>query len=388
MAAVVGLTIAAVAWRARRGDEWVAALVGAGAVAALGGIGVAGAAAVIGEVAPVVIFLVAVTALSGSAARSGVFDRATSFLGRALGPGRRLLVGVVVLTAATTTLLSLDAAVVLVTPVVVALARRSGAPVLPAALAVVFVANAGSLLLPVSNLTNLLIEERLGPPLTFAARMLPAQLAVLSVVVIVLGRRWRHPRADQDEARLPTPQSAARSPGVTVALLLLVPVVVLTREWGLAAAASALAVLAAVVGPAPRRLVVDWRLAIFVVALFTLVETGGEGLLGQAALSAADSGPVVLGLVAALAANVLTNLPAVLLLEPAAHDPAALRALLVGVNVGTNVVPTASLATILWLAQLRAVGAERGAVEAFMRVGALVTAIALPLALALVVVLP
>lgn len=385
VAALVVATVAASTWRATRGDEWVPAVAGVAALAALGAVDAASAARVTAEVAPVVVFLLAVTALSVSAARSGVFDRGAVLLGRLSGSGPMLLVGIVALTAAVTTLLSLDAAVVLLTPVVVTLARRSGAPVLPAALAVVLVANAGSLLLPVSNLTNLLVAERIGPPLPFAARMLPAELAVLAVIVAVLGHGWRRAHADVETGEVPQPAAAASSLMVLV-LLVLVPVVLLTTQWGLAAGTSALAALAAVTGPAPRRLVPDWRLGIFVAALLVVVDAGAAGLLGQVAAAAAAGGPMQLGLVGAVAASVLTNLPAVVLLEPAAEDPAALRALLVGVNVGPNVVPTASLATLLWLAQLRALGADRGAVAAFVRLGALVTAVALPAALALVLV--
>ena len=58
--------------------------------------------------------------------------------------------------AAITAALSLDATVVLLTPVVLTTVRRLRAPVRPHAYATAHLANAASLLLPVSNLTNLL----------------------------------------------------------------------------------------------------------------------------------------------------------------------------------------------------------------------------------------
>ena len=59
-------------------------------------------------------------------------------------------------------MLSLDATVVLLTPVVLDTARRLGARPAPPAFACAHLANSGSLLLPVANLTNLLALEATG----------------------------------------------------------------------------------------------------------------------------------------------------------------------------------------------------------------------------------
>ena len=67
-----------------------------------------------------------------------------------------LLRQVFVIAAVITAVLSLDATVVLLTPVVLATVRRLRTPVNPYAYATAHLANAASLLLPVSNLTNLL----------------------------------------------------------------------------------------------------------------------------------------------------------------------------------------------------------------------------------------
>jgi arsenical pump membrane protein len=58
-------------------------------------------------------------------------------------------------------------------------------------------------------------------------------------------------------------------------------------------------------------------------------------------------------------ANLVTNIPATLVALPlAGGDVTAALALLVGVGVGPNLVPSASLATLLWLAVLRRRGQE------------------------------
>ena len=71
---------------------------------------------------------------------------------------------VVLVAALSTIFLSLDTTAVLLTPVVIVLARHAGLNPLPFALTTVWLANTGSLLLPVSNLTNLLAQHAMGDP--------------------------------------------------------------------------------------------------------------------------------------------------------------------------------------------------------------------------------
>ena len=82
---------------------------------------------------------------------------------------------VVVLAALVTSVLTLDATVVLLTPVVLSTAGRLGLRARPYAYACTRLANSGSLLLPVSNLTNLLAFTASGLSFgRFAALMLAA----------------------------------------------------------------------------------------------------------------------------------------------------------------------------------------------------------------------
>jgi hypothetical protein len=79
---------------------------------------------------------------------------------------------VFVVASVTTAVLSLDATVVLLTPVVIGAAARVGARPKPHAYACTHLANSASLLLPVSNLTNLLAFAASGLSFTrFAALM-------------------------------------------------------------------------------------------------------------------------------------------------------------------------------------------------------------------------
>jgi arsenical pump membrane protein len=108
---------------------------------------------------PIVLFLAAVTVVAELADAAGLFELAADLAARA-GRGRVLLLWllVVLLATVTTVLLSLDTTAVLLTPVVLALAERLGLAVLPFAMTTIWLANTASLLLPVSNLTNLLAQ--------------------------------------------------------------------------------------------------------------------------------------------------------------------------------------------------------------------------------------
>jgi arsenical pump membrane protein len=67
--------------------------------------------------------------------------------------------------------------------------------------------------------------------------------------------------------------------------------------------------------------------------------------------------PALLGIavVAALLANIVNNLPATLVLMPlvAASGPAAVLAVLIGVNIGPNLTYVGSLSNLLWRRVLR-----------------------------------
>ncbi len=86
---------------------------------------------------------------------------------------------------AITNVLSLDATVVLFTPVVIAAAVRVGVPARPHLHATAHLANSASLLLPVSNLTNLLAYEGTGLSFARFAALMVLPLLVLLVVEYV-----------------------------------------------------------------------------------------------------------------------------------------------------------------------------------------------------------
>ncbi len=142
---------------------------------------------------PVLGFLLAITVLAELADRAGVFDAAAGWCARtARGSTLRLFVLLAALGTATTIGMSLDTTAVLLTPVVLTVADRLGLAPWPFALLAVWLANTASLLLPVSNLTNLLALQREDlSTLTFAARMALPEVAAVTVTVGYLGFVFR-----------------------------------------------------------------------------------------------------------------------------------------------------------------------------------------------------
>lgn len=348
-------------------------------VLALGLVDVDTAAETVRDLAPTLVFLAAMFVVAAVADAAGLFTLAARTLGRA---GRRgetpQLVAVAVAAVAVTTVLSLDATAVLLTPVVIATTRgRTGRD--RSLLATVFLANGASLLLPVANLTNLLALDQLGLSFpAFAARMALPTLAAATVITI--GCRYLTP--DRPAAR-PTPDRpaiaadgvdrvAASMVGAALAVLLVafVAASVVGVDPAPVAVVGALVVAAIGVGRgqvagAALARSVDVRFLAFVAALGVVVAAPAEQGLTRFVADRLPDGTGLVSLLvvafgAALLANLVTNLPATLVLLPAlaGRPTALLLAALIGVNVGPNLTVTGSLATLLWRRVVRRADAE------------------------------
>lgn len=316
--------------------------------------------AVAERVVPILGFVVAITVVTELAAEAGLF-RVVAERAARWGRGRAwvLWLFVVVLAVASTVFLSLDTTAVLLTPVVVLLARHSGLPPLPFALTTVWLANTASLLLPVSNLTNLLAQHELDgiSPFAFAGLMLaPAVVAVVVPVTVLflMFRRQLLVRYESGEAT-PTPDRVLFAASAVVVVCLLPALVSGVAVW---IPATIAAVVLVGFFMARRREVlrfslVPWQLVVLAAGLFLVIESADSlGLTGYlAALSGSGEDPLALLRLAgsgAAGANLVNNLPAYLAFESVADSPVRIAALLIGVNAGCLVTPWASLATLLW----------------------------------------
>ncbi|GGN13840.1 arsenic transporter [Lentzea pudingi] len=314
---------------------------------------------------PVIGFLAAILVLAKLCDDDGLFRACGTWMARASGGRPRTLLGGVFVTASVTTaVLSLDATVVLLTPVVFATAAQLGMRPKPHVYACTHLSNSASLLLPVSNLTNLLAFASSGLSFTrFAALMALPWVVAIGVEYLVFRRFFRtdldapvHAPVEQPPQDLP--MFALATVGLTLVGFVVASATGIDPAWAACAGAVAMAVRALV----RRRtsLVEVVRAAslpflAFVLGLGIVVRAVVDNGLDDVLRLAIPDGTGLLALlgvaaVAAVLANVINNLPAVLVLLPlvAPMGPGVVLAVLLGVNLGPNLTYAGSLATLLW----------------------------------------
>jgi arsenical pump membrane protein len=271
--------------------------------------------------------------------------------------GRALFAGLAVLIVVVTVVLNLDTSVAFVTPVIVYTAHRRRDDGVVLLGACVLLSNAGSLLLPGSNLTNLIVfgpSHRSGS--SFAATMaLPWLVAAIltAAVIAVRGRRQlARPGITVGEAEPFVLGIGVAAIGIAVLLVLLLPSPALAvLAVGLAAAGFKLAARRFDLSDVREVLGLPVLVGLFGLAV-GLGTAGRQWSLPSTVLGHLD--PLATAVVAASSAVVLNNLPAASLL--AAHVPPHPYSLLIGLNIGPNLFATGSLAWVLWIRAARVAG--------------------------------
>jgi arsenical pump membrane protein len=252
--------------------------------------------------------------------------------------------------------------------VVFATAARLGTRPRPHVYACSHLANTASLLLPVSNLTNLLAFAVCGLSFPkFAGLMALPWLVAIGVEYVVFRGFFR---SDLAAGATPPLEPASAAPAVPLPKFVLVVVGLTLAGFVVASALSlnpAWAALLGVLVLATRALVrhhttvrgliasANPLFLAFVLALGVIVkgvlDNGLSRVLGDV-VPDGSSWLVLLALagIAALLANLLNNLPAVLALLPIVTPLGAgpVLAVLIGVNIGPNLTYVGSLATLLW----------------------------------------
>lgn len=307
----------------------------------------------------------------------GLFAAAGGRLARTFRRSDVLFVGAALMIGVVTALLNLDTSVAFLTPVFVYMARSRGDGEAPLLYGCLLLSNAGSLFLPGSNLTNLIVLGHLH--LTggefFGHMWLPALAAlfVTAAVIAVMERRSLVGRAD-DVAPPTAPAIGLGLVAVVAATLL----VVLLPSPALPVAAVGVVAIGVRLGQRKGELrhVVGVLGVPVLIALFGLAVA--LGTLGRV-----WSGPTTLlshldpwgtAATAALGSVTFNNLPAASLM--AARTPTNPFSLLIGLNLGPNLFVTGSLAWILWLRAARTAGAAPSIAKA-TRLGV----VAVPLAM-------
>ncbi len=356
------------------------------------------------------------------AAHDGLFAAAGGLLASATRSGVVLYLGSAVLVVVVTAVLNLDTSVAFLTPVLAAAAARRGGGSRTLLAGCLLLSNAGSLLLPGSNLTNLIVLGHLHlPGSRFVARTGGAWLAGVLITAAVVAVVGRHDLRRGERA----PRPARPVLGIGAAAVLAAAVAVVTlRDPALAVAGVGVVAVAVrrwpprvagrdgqgrdqppttsgdldqIHGPSHSRrpLVARPTAGPHRLATAAVVDALGlptlVGLFGAAValgvLGRSWSGPHRLlghagswetAAVGALASMAVNNLPAASLL--AARVVPHPVALLVGLDLGPNLLVTGSLAWLLWLRAARAAGA-RPSIPATIGLGWLATPAAMAAAL-------
>lgn len=302
----------------------------------------------VGQAWPPFVLVAGLLLIGQTASADGLFEALGARIARAPLPPLGLLVALLALVAAVTALLNLDTAVVFLTPVLIHAARTRGLDERAFLYGAVFMSNSASLLLPGSNLTNLLVI-RSGHMNggEFATQMLAAWLTACLVTTILIAFVFPlHPTA-----RHPTTAPPLR-PGIgAVAIFAAAMFVLLLPD-------AALPVLAIGIAATVRQHRVprlDLRALTPLFALAVSLGTLARAWNAPSHLLTHLSTWPTAGL-AALSSVLFNNLPAAMLLS--AQPPPHPRALLIGLDIGPNLAVTGSLSAILWLQAARTAGAR------------------------------
>ena len=275
-------------------------------------------------------------------------------------------------------MLNLDTSVFFLTPVLLHLARGRRLDERPFLYGAVFMSNAGSLFLPGSNLTNLIVlahEHITGA--SFFARTWGAALAAAAATAVVLLAVFRRAGAAEADELYQPPRLRL---GIGLAAIVAATALVLVLQAP-ALPVFGVGVAAVLIARTPRTRIlaaVDLRALVGLFVLAVLLGgvgrwwNGPEHLLTQ--LGRWTTAPV-----AALSTVAINNLPAAVLFTP--HAPPHARALLIGLNLGPNLAVTGSLSALLWLRVARSLGA-RPSVRTYSLVGLIAVPASIAAALA------
>lgn len=264
---------------------------------------------------------------------SGFFDLLSSRIALRAKSQSSFLVGLMIATAALSALVLNDAIALLVAPIVVRSSRSLKVNPVPYLVSVAISANVGSVATEVGNPQNAYIAIRSGIPfLTFTAYLLPVTIVCLLVAILGVWLAFRKDlsRPLAREASLPVVHVQKRGLAFTLGATVAVSGAFLASpspEWlplvALVGGSIVLFFLPFLSHATPRAMIakVDWSIILFFIGLFIVLEGVRVSGLSAAiqggftsALGGRSGGLVWLVGLSSLLSNLISNVPAVLLL--------------------------------------------------------------------------
>ena len=236
-----------------------------------------------------------------------------------------LLIGITAIAGTLSAVLVNDTVCLMLTPLVIDSVRGLGRNPVPYLLALATASNAGSSATMIGNPQNMMIGSISGISYAdFAAQLAPVAAAALAIIVAVIVVVWRR-------EFLPAARIEAGEPFVVVNRALLVKTLLVTIAIIAACFLGVAPALAAILGGSllfvtrrikPQRVYrdIDWSLLLLFVGLFVVVAAMERAVLTPERLAHVRDLPlnqtVVLALTTAVLSNLVSNVPAVLVLKP------------------------------------------------------------------------
>jgi Na+/H+ antiporter NhaD/arsenite permease-like protein len=281
-----------------------------------------------------------------------------------------LLLWVVMAAGALSSVLANDIVCLAMAPMLIEVCAHRRITPIPFLLALACASNVGSAATLIGNPQNMLIGESLR--LSFAEYLFdgaPPAAAGLAVTWLIIRTQWRNrwadggqPPIDRTEGRPFDRWQTAKG----LALLALTVAAFLFASWPrdiVALAAAGILLLSAKMASHDMIGLVDWHLLVLFIGLFVLNDAVGRaGLLEQAYAGLAGAGvdlasPAWLFAVTPLLSNLVSNVPAVMLLLPASGGGAQAGAVLaLASTMAGNLLIVGSIANIIVVDQARARG--------------------------------
>ena len=352
----------------------------------------------------VILLLVGMMVLVSGLEVCGFFDLISSRVAVGAKSQISFLVWLMVATATLSALVLNDAIALLVTPVVVRSARSLRVNPVPYLVAVALSANVGSVATEVGNPQNAFIAIQSGIPfLTFTSYLLPVTIVCLAISIVGVWLAFRKDLATPltRDAAVPPVHLERRGLALTLALTSTVAGAFLASpspEWlpliALAGGALVLFFLPVFSTVTSRGLIakVDWGIVLFFIGLFVVL--GGVRVSGLSAaiqegftsvFGARSGGLVWLVGLSSLLSNLISNVPAVLLLaEVVPHGSTQLwLALAASSTLAGNATILGAACNVI-VVQVAARDGVTVTMKDFVRAGLPVTAVTLLVSTALI----
>jgi Na+/H+ antiporter NhaD/arsenite permease-like protein len=318
---------------------------------------------------PTIALLFGLMVLSAQFRLGGFYSYVTRRLAARDATPASLLAGVVAVSGFLSALLANDIVCLAMAPVLIEGCARKRLDPKPFLLALACAANVGSAATLIGNPQNMLIGQSLGMSFGGYARdaIVPALAGLVVVWAIVLWRARDRFDGDMDVPPLEAPALDLWQSTKAVAVLVLLVVFFLFTSWPrdvLALGAAGLLLSSRRMASRDVLVLVDWPLLILFIGLFVVhrsLETSGTLAVMMNAVSSGGvdaASPSVLFPLTAVLSNLVSNVPAVMLLLPYAEGARTGTILALASTLAGNLFIVGSIANIIVVDQARRHGVQ------------------------------